>query len=360
MQTIGARLNACAVGAVFAVFAACAPSRPPVIEPAPRPSCPLVPAVPTAPFEVRTDDGTLLGHIDRGDAFVLRDGRLEFAERLYAADWFERTFVVEDCRVYRTAGDGQRYEVRRTWREGFEGLSHVRELLTPARAFTSLTLQSPAARDVPAYVALQNCLLAGTCDFRDSRIDPLTADVAEGARALRFTSSPRAPDMITGKASIETTLAHFVRGDDVWVAFSVRVVEGRPLTFFDLESDIISQGPGPRIVWLDDGSLGVELKWADKPTYRQPAASRVQFPSGGWVRLTVHYTLAETSQGLIELWQDAQQVLSVRGRTLPVPDSVLARVELGITAHSDPTARAVVDLDDLEISTAPIAPRAAR
>jgi hypothetical protein len=166
--------------------------------------------------------------------------------------------------------------------------------------------------------------------------------------------------MITGKASIETTLAHFVRGDDVWVAFSVRVVEGRPLTFFDLESDIIALGPGPRIIWLDDGSLAVELKWADKPTYRQPAASRVQFPSGRWVRLTVHYTLAETSQGLIELWQDAQQVLSVRGRTLPVPDSVLARVELGITAHSDPTARAVVDLDDLEISTAPIAPRAAR
>jgi|LNFM01.1.fsa_nt_gb hypothetical protein len=357
MQTIRARLIACAVGSVFA---ACAPSRPPVIEPAPRPSCPLVPAVPTAPFEVRTDDGTLLGQVDRGDAFVLRDGRLEFSERLYDANWFERTFVVEDCRVYRTAGDGQRYEVRRAWREGFEGLSHVRELFTPARAFTSLTLQSPAARDVPAYVALQNCLIAGTCDFRDSRIDPLTADVAEGTRALRFTSSPRAPDMITGKASIETTLAHFVRGDDVWVAFSVRVVEGRPLTFFDLESDIISLGPGPRVIWLDDGTLAVELKWADKPTYRQPAASRVQFPTGRWVRLTVHYTLAETPQGVIELWQDAQQVLSVRGRTLPVPDSVLARIELGITAHSDPTARAVVDLDDLEISTTPIAPRAAR
>jgi hypothetical protein len=331
--------------------------RPVGLPPAPRPDCPLVPPVPTAPFEIRSDDGVLIGQVDRGDGFAFRNGQFEYIEHLYDTDWFERTFFVDNCRVFRTAGDGQRYEVLRTMKENFEGLAHVRDLVSPAHGFTALTLQSPRAPDVPDYVALQNCLLSGSCDFRDNRIEPSATDVAEGSTALRFTSVAKSSSMVTAKSSLETTLAHFVRGDDVWIAMSIRVVEGHPLTFVDLESDLIASGPGPRVMWLEDGSLGVELKWADKPLYTQPETSRVQFPTGSWVRLTVHYTLSETNEGLIELWQDTQQVLRARGRTLPIPDSVLARLELGITAFSDSSGRAVMDLDDLEVSTLPLTPR---
>jgi hypothetical protein len=81
--------------------------------------------------------------------------------------------------------------------------------------------------------------------------------------------------MTCSKASLETGLAYFVRGDDFWYSAWYFIVGGQPLGLVDLESTYIDEGPGPRVLLSETGAPRVELKWADKPTYRARPGNRV-------------------------------------------------------------------------------------
>jgi len=161
--------------------------------------------------------------------------------------------------------------------------------------------------------------------------------------------------MVCAKASLETELLHFTKGDDVWFSGWFLIRAGHPLTLMDLESTWIAEGPGPRLI-IEHGCLAVELKWADKPLYRQPESRRLPVPRGKWFRLRVHYVLSEAEDGVIEVWQDDQRIISAAGRNLPLADAILNRLEIGITATQE---QATVLVDDLEIGAKPARDRSA-
>jgi hypothetical protein len=93
-----------------------------------------------------------------------------------------------------------------------------------------------------------------------------------------------------------------------------------------------------------------ELKWANKPKYRQPKSTRVPIPFGCWVHLKARLHLSETMDGRVELWQDGVKLIDERGQNLPLADAVYDSLEIGISAHSFGPNAATVYVDDVTIS----------
>jgi hypothetical protein len=327
------------------LWAGCSRLQPSALRAAPRPDCPLVPPVPGV-VEL-----TVAGEpvrIEHGDAYLKdRKGRWELYTHLYDADWFERNYVVDaDCAVSVLDDHGHAWPVLRTFDEDFEGIDHLRDLVGPERMWTAFTLQSPATPEVEDYVELRTCILEGGCGFVDNEIAPAPGD---GSQALRFQSVPPSRSMVTAKASLETTAAWFVAGDDVWLGGRFRIDRGLPLTLLDLEGSHVVEGPGPRVMLFPGRRLGVELKWGEKPTWVSDAV----FPVDEWAELVVHYRLDPGRDGVIQLWLDGALVLDATGQTLPLGDMVLDRVEVGISANDTRDGDTVVRADDVWFGTAP-------
>jgi hypothetical protein len=284
----------------------------------------------------------------RGVAYRQSPGSDEwtFVDHLFDPNYKEINYQTHNgvlCR--KSLEDGKLYPVLHSFKEDFEGTASVRNLIGPTRGWTQFTLQSPQAQTIPEYVALRHGILAGRESFRDNRIEPATETVHGGSVALKCHSVAPSRGMVCAKASIETELLHFTKGDDVWFSGWFFVQDGHPLTLMDLESTWIAQGPGPRLI-LENGCVAVELKWADKPMYRQPEGRRVPMPKGQWVHLEVHYKLSEMEDGTIEVWQDRQPIIAATGRNLPLADAILNRMEIGITATKED---ATLFVDDLEV-----------
>lgn len=332
-----------ALTSLLAVTPACVrpAARPPAAQ---RPSCPLVPALsPTTEFtlgdgrRVKAENG--LGYSFEGGGWV------EVAE-LHPPDWFEKNYrVAADCSVSRVLDDGSALPIQREFSDDFEKTADVRTMFSPTPGWASMTLQSPLAPTVQDYVKLRQCIVDGSCAFKDNRIDLREEG---GRRHLRLTAVSKGT-LVTSKTSIETGLTYALRGDDVKLALKVRLVEGAPFSLLDFESSFVDVGPGPRLVlYGGEGgtplNLGVEMKFLDKPQFRQ--STPVPFPSGRWVALEVRYRLDERA-GRIEVWQDGVKVLDAMGQTLALPDVVVDRVEVGVTATD---GACVVDIDDVRFT----------
>ena len=144
-------------------------------------------------------------------------GRLTFVERLYDPDFFARNYVVVDgVPNKRDPETGKLYPTRRQFEEGFEDAAGVEDLIGPERGWTSFTLQSPAAPTIPEYNALRQRIMSGRGDFLDNRVEIEPEFAHSGKRSLKCTSAPPSRGMTTAKASLTSSLMHFVKGDDVW------------------------------------------------------------------------------------------------------------------------------------------------
>lgn len=322
---------------------------------APRPACPKLPPY-VDPIELTTADGRE-AKVEHGEGFVKENGAWRSLGFVYSPDYFERAYSVdESCGVFRRADDGQLHPVKRVHADDFDSASDFVSLFGPARGWTAMTLQSPATPTVKDYVALRGCLLAKTCDFRDARFE-LQSEAGRG-QFLRATSVPKSAAQQTSKASIESTLGFFVKGDDVTFRVRVRVTQGVPYSLFDLESTFMETGPGPRVVFFggtnepsrnEPLNLGIELKFLDKPVWRQSEMTRVPFPLGQWVLVEGHYRLEDSDEGVIELWQDGVKIIDARGRTLPIADTVLDSMEFAVTSNNDTMNSVVMDIDDVSV-----------
>ncbi|MCU0696252.1 MAG: hypothetical protein MUC96_06975 [Myxococcaceae bacterium] len=331
------------------VLGACARPR---ATPAPRPDCPLVPPL-AASVEYELADGRG-ARVEAGEGFARAAGstQWDFVGSLYEPTWYEDAYEVVECQVLRR-DDERRWPVRRVLRDDFEGAGDFLSRFGPDAGWTGVTLQSPSTPTVPAYVALRRCLFERTCDFRDNRFD-LVEEPGRG-RFVRATSVAKGP-LVTAKASFESSLVYFIKGDVVTFTAKVRVVSGQPFSFFDLESGFIAESPGPR-VFLSRGRAGdeplhlaVELKFLDKPTF-EPAPGTVRpFPLGEWVDVEVELRLDDGPAGVVKLRQNGELVVDARGQTLPLPDTVLDSLEVGVSATDVAT---VLDLDDVSIEAAP-------
>ncbi len=284
-----------------------------------------------------------------------RTGRWDFVAEGYDPAFYEKNYVEQDGGIFRKHENGKLYRTVREFSDDFENARTIRDLIGVERGWTAFTLQSPKSPTVSDYVRLRKRILSGDSDFLENRIEP-TGDLAHGGQtALRAYCVARSGDAVTNKASLETELIHFVRGDDVWFAgwYYVPAEGGMPFTLMDLETTWFKEHPGIRIMVFGEKHLGVELKWGTKPAYRQQKGHEISFPRGQWVHVKFHVTLSEEQDGVVELWQDGTQIVDARGQNLPLSHTIYNSLEVGISAHSFGTLPATLYVDDVSISARP-------
>ena len=287
----------------------------------------------------------------RGAAYEVQGSQLVFRTQLYDPDFYAKNYRQEKGIIYRYVDADHKYPVLTSMNEGFEGASRLPELIGPARGWNSFTLQGPATPTVDDYVRLRKVILEQGGDFVDNRIEPSAATVHGGARSLRAYAYPSSWRLDVSKASLETVLLHFRKGDDFWFAGWFYIANGTPVGILDLESSYLPEYPGLRILLSDTLQPRVELKWADKPTYHVAPASAV-LARNRWHYIRLHAYLSDGADGRVEMWLNGTQILNVTGQTLPLPDSVYDRLEIGVTANQSGTAELFVD--DMRFDRTPL------
>lgn len=293
------------------------------------------------------------GNMYRRDAAA---GKLVFVDKWYDPDFYAKNFVkVEGVVHQKDPNSSKLYPLYRHFEEDFEDASSVADLINEKRGWTSMSLWSPKTPGVAQSNALVKQLVRGKSTFIDNRVEPSLELAHVGKSALKCYCVPPSRGMVTAKASISSFFMHYQKGDDVWFRGWYYVADGgKPFTLMDLESTWIKEHPGMRICLPESGFLGVELKWADKPTHRQPRGKEISFPIGKWVELKLHLRLTEQSDGIIELWQDGVGIVKSKGQTLPLAGSVYDSLEVGISAHSLGNQAATVYVDDIVLTTKPL------
>jgi hypothetical protein len=288
--------------------------------------------------------------IVKGAAYEVKGRELHYREQLYDPDFYAKNYRVEQGTIYRYVDDAHKYAVRKSLKEGFESASTIRDLIGPVQGWNSVTLQGPRTPTVNSYVELRRRILAGQSDFLDNRIEPSSALVRTGKRALRAYALAAGPNLPVSKASLECELLHFRKGDHFWFRAWYNIVQGSPTGIFDLESSFIQEYPGMRILLSETLVPRVELKWATKPTYVTSAP--VTLARNRWTEIRLHIYLSDQTDGQIQLWVDGRQVINAFGQTLPLADTVYDRIEVGIPANAVP-AVAEVYVDDVEVDSKP-------
>lgn len=270
--------------------------------------------------------------IINGGAYKLKNGLdPEFVKQIYDPEFYLKHYETAESKIYRKAPDGSRYPVLLSLNEGFENAGGIRDLIGPSRGWTSMTLLAPSVPTVKKYVQLRNQILRGERDFIDNRIEPSSSLVRSGKRALHLRAVAPSASMLITKASLDTELLHFKKGDDIWFSGWYYISQGRPIGLLDFESSFIDEGPGMRLLLSDDLQPRLELKWGDKPTLHSEKGATI--PVGRWFNLRLHLTLSDQKDGRAELWIDSKRVINSAGQTLPLPDAVYDRMQVGITAN---------------------------
>ena len=282
-------------------------------------------------------------------------GLWHYHDTVYDPVAMEAAYQREGDIVYRHDPEsGQRFAVRRQFREDFEGLpigsAGLRSLIGPDRGWGSVTLQSPRSPSVEDYVDLRTRILDQSADFADAVVAPNRQRFHSGSTSLLCRAPPRPSHMITCKSSLSTPLICFRKGDDFWFQAWFYCESSRPSSLMDLECEWLQHHGGIRAFLDEKGFLLVELKALNKPKYRQPVDSAVLFPLNEWTEVRIHLYLSDDDQGRIQLWQNSQLLIDASGPTLPLPRVIYSSLEIGISSHSYGDREAVLWVDDVVVS----------
>jgi len=313
-----------------------------------------------------------------GDIYVEENpGEYTFIKNYYDPDFFKKYYTVVGNDIYRRSqyGDGKtQVQVSNEYEDDFESYDTIQDVLISkdkivgegkmidgvlsygpdnvTTRWTSLTLQSPLAPEVADYVALRKEVGLGG-DFLDNRLEPSKLKAHGGDTSIRAYAVKPSRDMVTSKSSFQIEPVHFTAGDDFWFSGWFYFEQGVPTTIMDLESSWLDGASGIRIILTEDGRPGVELKAFDKPTVM---AQNYTLPFNKWIQVKAHFHLDPT-EGLVELWFDDKKVINDSIQTLPLDDTVLDMVEVGISAAHEET---VLYFDDVQVSNDPLARKGER
>jgi len=295
-----------------------------------------------------TPDGVEVYIYENGELYTNQDGNCVFELQYFDPDILANAYQTNSAGTFIVSGNDL-FPIKNNYIDNFETATSFEGMfvssLTDTDLFwTSLTLQSPEAPLVEDYVALKECVLDGSCTFKDNKIE-LAPDPTNGAnQALKFTSVAPSANMVTAKASISSQLTYFVQGSDLWFEADYYIESGLPFSIVDFESGYFDQSPGPRVV-LRNGKLEIENKFGTKLNYENQ--TDVPIPSKKWFTVKVHLKYSATENGIIELWQDGQQLISTSGITLPLSIAVIDNLEFGVTATSE---GCVMYVDNMRVS----------
>ena len=165
----------------------------------------------------------------KGDIYLEHgDGEFSFVVEYYNPDFFEKNYFVDGEVVYIRFEDEELKQIRtrNEYNDDFESyqsfldtmlikdkIDGTEELIDGITSYdfqkvstrwSTLTLQSPGAPDVPQYVELRRKIIHEGYDFIDNRIEISGEQANTGSQSLRFYSVAPSRSMVTAKASIST------------------------------------------------------------------------------------------------------------------------------------------------------------
>jgi hypothetical protein len=298
----------------------------------------------------RTIGGALHRVYENGDVYKLVENEWIRQSNVYNPT-FDDEYVINDGIKYliNPSDPSILAEVGTEFNDDFETGVTINDLVpNDGIRYTHFTVQSPNAKTDEETNAIRDCILEGSCDFIDNRIDVSDEEAYSGSKSLKFYSVEPLVDMITSKSSIDRRgLMNFVKGDELWFEAWYYIESGIPTTIVDFESNMIVENAGPRIILINN-EIGYEMKFGDKPLYKQAQGTEVSFPKNKWTKLKVHLYLSEKEEeGIIEIWQDDIKIIDTNGWTLPTSNTILTNLEIGLTATGEDTT---MYLDDVRIS----------
>ncbi len=293
-------------------------------------------------------DGNMYTIASDGNIYKKTNDGCVFFQKYFEPNYEANNYEHHNDSVYIKTSQGL-FPIQNNFTENVEKATQFKNLfiLSPAdtnKHWNTITLQSPSAPTVKDYVALRTCIFNGSCTFKDNRID-ISPDPQEPSNhVLKFTAVEPSASMVTSKSSMESTIAYFTQGSDLWYQARYYFTQNLPYSIADFESQWYDQSPGPRIVFTN-GALAVENKFGNKIKFNQPKPVRV--PINEWVTIKLHIKFHE-SQGTIELWQNGIQILTVHNQpTLPLRNAVQTNIEVGISATPN---NCVLYMDDIQLS----------
>lgn len=295
------------------------------------------------PEFIHEEDGEIYYIVD-GNFYILKNGKLEFLENLYDLDFYEKNYLVEGNSIFQIDPEnGDRHAVVTHFEEGFENAGNLEDLFTLYRWHNS-NVNPKYAGEYGNYYNIGN------------RVAISNDIVHSGSNSLRAFANPWTD---VSKASIGRNLMYFAKGDDIYISSwfymedTPDIVDGGGMTFFDIESSWMNS-LGIRSIIKSGDALAVELKFLGKKTFRQETGKEIAFPIEKWVHVETHIYLSD-EDGFVEMWQDGVKIIEERGRTLPLANTVLDKLELGISAiAANAKYEKALYIDDFIISNKPI------
>ncbi len=293
-----------------------------------------------------------------GNNYLLIEGKLynmdkkgratNFIAKIYDPEQMANAYETRNNIKYRIVGDNA-WPVIYELEDGFENANSIHDLINISRGWTSLTLQSPKAPNIADYVSLRNNILQNKSNFLDNRVEPTDQIARSGAQSLMVKSVPPSKKMPLTKSSLDTELLYFSEGDNFWFSGWFFIQSGTPTSLLDIESSFFSKGAGMRLMVSPDYITRLELKWANKPTYRQIRDKQIRLPLSQWFNLKVHFYFSANNDGIARLWLNDKLIIFGKGQTLPTSDAILDRLQLGITANP-PNSESIIFIDDIKFS----------
>ena len=298
-------------------------------------------------YEFISDDGSLIRIFENAEIYLINNNDCSYLGQYYDLNFFDQVYNRTDSGTFINLGENNYFKPFNEIELDFDTEESILDLIIldesqTDRIFTNFTMQSPSAKTVNEYVALQNCILDETCDFIDNSLGLIPNPDDNSDQIMEFYAVSPSSDMVTSKASISSSLLFFEKGDNFWFEAKYYIDGDIPTTIADFESTYFLENPGPRLIFKQN-HLAVENKFGDKITYRQPTGQEVDFPTDQWVTVKVHLRYHE-SDGIIQVWQDDNLIIDQTGRTIPVSNWIQNKLEIGITATDDETTLYLNDL----------------
>ncbi|WP_161634430.1 heparin lyase I family protein [Aquimarina pacifica] len=288
-----------------------------------------------------------------GTFFIVENDECTFILQYFEQDFESTNYTTTSEGVFIRLSENEALPVKNNFEENFQGYNSFTELFLQSsddyftKHWTGMTLLSPTTPTLSQYSELMDCILDETCDFNDNRIALIADPLQAQNTILEFNAVTPSEDIVTSKASIQSTLSYFTQNDELWYQADYYLKEGTPYSIVDFENSYFFGSPGPRIVIKND-LLTLENKFGTKIQYQQ--TNNVSVPRNQWFTIKVFLKYNDTDTGEIKVWQDNNLIINSTGINLPTSNSIQNVIELGITATNE---ACILYLDNIKIADAP-------